>query len=67
MNLHEIYARDRLRQGQVGQARVEETPALYFLAEILALGDRTPDDLREIHKAKLAYPDVRIVQERVET
>ena len=67
MNLYQIYIEERLRLGQAGQVRAEETPALYFLAEILALGDRTPEVLREIHQTKLAYPGLRVVQERVET
>ena len=67
MNIHEIYARDRLRQGQVGQVQVEETPALYFLGEVLALSNRNQEDLREIHKAKLTYPGVRLIQEGAET
>ena len=45
----------------------EDQPAFYFLTEILALGDRTPEVLREIHQTKLAYPGLRVVQERVET
>jgi len=67
MNLREIYVRERLRQGQVGQVRVEEIPALYFLGEVLALTNRNQGDLREIHKAKLAYPGVRLIQEGAET
>ena len=67
MNLRQIYIEERLRLGQVGQVGVEETPALYLLAEILALGDRTPDDLREIHQAKLTFPGLRVVQEGAET
>jgi len=40
-----------------------ETPALYFLSEIPALLHRTPEERREIHKAKLNYPGCRIVQD----
>ena len=40
-----------------------EIPASYFLAEILALHQLSPDALREIHKAKLAYGDVRLWQD----
>ena len=40
-----------------------DTPALYFLSEIPALLHRTPEERREIHKAKLAYPGCRIVQD----
>jgi len=45
---------------------VETVPALYFLAEIEALKDRTQEELTEIHTAKLAYPNQRIIQEGVE-
>ncbi len=64
MNLREIYARERLRQGQAGQAW--EEPAPYFLDEVLALRDLSWEDLREIHKSKLAYPGIRVVQDRRE-
>jgi hypothetical protein len=40
-----------------------DTSALYFLSEIPALLRRTPEERREIHKAKLAYPGCRIVQD----
>jgi len=43
--------------------RAMETPALYFLSEIPALLHRTPEERREIHKAKLNYPGCRIVQD----
>lgn len=71
MNLREIYAKYRLEQGQAGQAeephtyevRPEELPAPYFLAEILALGGCNPEEqLKEIHRAKLTYPGVRLIQ-----
>ena len=41
----------------------EETPTLYFLDEILALRNRSPEDLREIHRAKLTFPGQRVIQE----
>lgn len=63
MNLREIYARERLRQGQVGQVQVEEIPALYYLGEVLAIRNRNQEDLREIHKAKLTFPGQSIIQE----
>ena len=40
-----------------------ETPALYFLSEIPALLNRTPEERREIHKAKLTYGEVRLLQD----
>jgi hypothetical protein len=43
--------------------RAMETPALYFFSEISALFHRTPEERREIHKAKLAYPGSRIIQD----
>jgi hypothetical protein len=43
--------------------RAMEIPALYFLSEIPALFHRTPEERREIHKAKLAYPGCRIIQD----
>ena len=54
MNLREIYVRERLRQGQAGQmGQAGDEPALYFLDEVTALRGRTPEELREIHTAKL--------------
>ena len=38
-------------------------PAPYLLDEILALRNRSPEELQEIHKAKLAYSGQRIIQE----
>jgi hypothetical protein len=43
--------------------RSMETPALYFFSEIPALLHRIPEERREIHKTKLAYPGCRIVQD----
>ena len=40
-----------------------EEPAPYFLAEILALDRLSLDERREIHKAKLAYGEVRLLQD----
>ena len=65
MNLRKIYLKDRLRQGQVGQAA--EEPALYYLSEVQALRGRTYEDLSKIHRAKLAYSGVRLIQEGAET
>ena len=45
----------------------EETPAPYFLDEILGLRDRTSEEIREIHKAKLQFPWARIIQEGPES
>lgn len=47
----------------LGGISCEEAPALYFLAEVLSLRNRTPQELMEIHTAKLAYPGQRIIQE----
>ncbi len=66
MNLREIYAKYRLEQGQAGQVaqvRVEEIPASYYLGEVLSLRNRTPQELVEIHRAKLTFPGQRIIQE----
>lgn len=62
MNLREIYLKARLEQGQ-GVQTPDEEPALYFLGEIRALRERTPEELREIHRAKLTFPGQRIIQE----
>lgn len=62
MNLHEIYLKYRFGQGQRGQ-QGEETPALYFLAEILAIRERTSEELTEIHRVKLTYPGQRLIQD----
>jgi len=44
---------------------VEDLPALYFLNEIRGLlsHNHTPEELREVHKAKLAYAGVRLWQD----
>ena len=75
MNLREIYAKYRLEQGQAGQAedphayevRPEDLSALYFLDEILTLRHLSLEDLREIHKAKFAFPGQRLIQEGADT
>ncbi len=40
--------------------------ACYFAEEIPLLRDKTPEDLRQIHKAKLAFPGCRVIQEGAE-
>jgi hypothetical protein len=40
-----------------------EEPAPYFLAEILSLHRLSLDERREVHAAKLAYGDVRLLQD----
>jgi hypothetical protein len=42
---------------------LSEIPAPYFLAEILSLHRLSQDERREIHRAKLAYGDVRLWQD----
>ena len=37
--------------------------AVYYAEEIPLLRDKTPEDLREIHKVKLAFPGCRVIQE----
>jgi len=37
--------------------------ACYYAEEIPLLRDKTPEELREIHNAKLAFPGARIIQE----
>ena len=61
MNLREIYQKDRVRLGQEGQAA--EEPTLYYLSEVQVLRGRTYEDLSEIHRAKLAFPGQRVIQE----
>ena len=36
----------------------------YYAEEIALLKDKSPEDLREIHKYKLAFPGARLLQER---
>ena len=63
MDLREIYQKYRPGPGQVVQAGQEpESPAPYFLAEILALHRLGLDERRELDKAKLAYGEVRLLQ-----
>lgn len=40
--------------------------ACYYSEEIPLLKDKSPEDLVEIHKAKLAFPGSRIIQEDAE-
>ena len=40
--------------------------ACYYAEEIPLLKDKTPDDLREIHRYKLAFPGARVIQEGAE-
>lgn len=40
--------------------------ACYYPVEIPLLGDKIPEELKEIHKAKLAFPGIRVIQEGVE-
>ena len=47
----------------LGGVQCEETPAPYFLDEILVLRDRTSEEIMEIHRAKLAHGGQRIIQE----
>ena len=49
--------------GEIVKLDLEDTPALYFLAEVKAPQAVPASELREIHKAKLAYGAVRIVQD----
>ncbi len=37
--------------------------AIYYAEEIPLLRDKTPEDLRQIHKAKLTFPGCRVIQE----
>jgi len=37
--------------------------ACYYAEEILLLKTKTPEELREIHKFKLAFPLARVIQE----
>jgi len=47
----------------LGGVQYEMEPALYYGDEILALKSRTHDELREIHKYKVIYPGVRLIQD----
>lgn len=40
--------------------------ACYYAEEIPLLRDKTSEELREIHKAKLAFPGARVIQEGAE-
>ena len=40
--------------------------ACYYPEEIPLLRHKTPEELREIHKAKLAFPECRVIQEGAE-
>jgi len=62
-------AYDYLREHPRGTDRAitsGDTPASYFLEEIMLLRNRTEEELKEIHKAKLSFPECRIIQEGAE-
>jgi len=40
--------------------------AVYYAEELPELKTKTPGDLREIHRAKLAFPGARVIQEGAE-
>jgi hypothetical protein len=40
--------------------------AIYYPEELPELRDKTPEDLREIHKVKMAFPRCRVIQEGAE-
>ena len=40
--------------------------AIYYPEELAELGTKTPEQLREIHKVKLAFPGCRVIQEGAE-
>jgi hypothetical protein len=41
----------------------EDDLAYYYVEEIPLLKAKTPEELREIHKVKLAFPGCRVIQE----
>jgi hypothetical protein len=41
--------------------------AIYYPEELAMLKTKSPEELREIHKAKLAFPGARVVQEGPES
>src|SRR5262249_30388707 len=41
--------------------------AIYYPEELAVLKTKSPEELREIHKAKLAFPGCRVIQEGPET
>ena len=43
--------------------RPKEGLAIYYIDELLSLGNKTQAELREIHKVKLAFPGCRVIQE----
>ena len=40
--------------------------AIYYPGELAELGNKTTEELREIHKVKLAFPGSRVIQEGAE-
>lgn len=40
--------------------------AIYYAEELPVLKTKTPEELKEIHKAKLAFPGCRVIQEGAE-
>jgi len=41
--------------------------AIYYPEDLAVLKTKSPEELREIHKAKLAYPGCRVIQEGPES
>jgi hypothetical protein len=44
----------------------KDSLAIYYPEEFPELRNKTPKDLREIHKVKLAFPGCRVIQEGAE-
>jgi len=36
---------------------------VYYLEELAELRNKTPEDLKEVHQVKLAFPGCRVIQE----
>ena len=60
---YKLIFEERPQSTETPRTPQRELPASYFLAEILALHRLSPEELREIHKAKLVYGDVRLWQD----
>ena len=41
--------------------------AIYYPEELAVLQSKSPDEIRQIHQAKLVFPGCRVIQERAES
>jgi hypothetical protein len=50
-----------------GSFEPKDELAIYYPEELATIATKSPEELREIHKVKLAFPGARVVQEGAES